>query len=238
MQLRLSFHSRDTLVHPQTLVLLFNVVGRNADVETQIERDFSYFNARLALHFAYGALQHLRIKFEAHRFDVAALLSAEKISRAPQFEIKSSDLEAGAKVGEFFQSCQTPAGDRRQLDFRRQKQVCVGAPVRAANASAKLIKLRQAKPVGPIDDDRVAQRDVESVLNNRGRDQDVGFVMHKFQHYSFQLPFAHLSVADCNPRIWNHRLKLGRNLPDRVDAVVDEINLAAAVEFLFDRRLD
>src|SRR6266853_3375207 len=142
MQLRLSFHSRDTLVHPQALVLLFNVVGRNADVETKIESDFCHFNARLALHFAYGALQHLRIKFEAHRFDVAALLSAEKISRAPQFEIESSDLETGAEVGKLLERGQTAAGNRRQLDFRRQKQVCVGAPVRAANASAKLIKLR------------------------------------------------------------------------------------------------
>src|SRR6266446_4627172 len=142
MQLRLSFHSRDTLVHPQALVLLFNVVGRNADVETQIELNLCHFNARLALHFAHGALQHLRIKFEAHRFDVAALLSAEKISRAPQFEIESSDLEAGAEVREFFQSGKTPPGNRRQLDFRGQKQVSVGAAVRAANASAKLIELR------------------------------------------------------------------------------------------------
>ena len=142
MQLRLGLHSRDALVHPQPLVLFLYVVGRNAYVETKIERDFCHFNARLAPHFAYGALQHLRIKFEAHRFDVAALLSAEKISRTPQFEIKGSDLEAGAEVREFFQSSQTAAGDRRQLDFRGQKQVRVGAPVRAANASTKLIKLR------------------------------------------------------------------------------------------------
>ena len=32
--------------------------------------------------------------------------------------------------------------------------------------------------------------------------------------------------------------ELGRNLPDRVHAVVDEINLAAAIKFLLDRRLN
>src|SRR6266404_4080784 len=146
MQLRLGLNPRDSLIHPQALILFLNVVGRNADVETQIESDFCHFNALLALHFAHGALEHLRIKFEAHRFDVAALLSAEKISRAPQFEIESSDLEAGAEVREFFQSGKTPPGNRRQLDFRGQKQVSVGAAVRTANASTKLIKLRQAKP--------------------------------------------------------------------------------------------
>ena len=36
----------------------------------------------------------------------------------------------------------------------------------------------------------------------------------------------------------HERLQLGGNLPDRVDAVVHEINLAAAVEFLLDRGLD
>ena len=45
-------------------------------------------------------------------------------------------------------------------------------------------------------------------------------------------------MAHGDARARNQRLNLGGNLPDRVDAVVHEINLAAAVDFLFDRRLD
>src|SRR6266853_6109244 len=97
MQLRLSLHSRDTLVHPQPLVLFLYIVGRNADIETEIELDFRNFNARLALHFAHGALQHLRIEFESHRLNVAALLAPEKISRASQFEIERGHLETGVE---------------------------------------------------------------------------------------------------------------------------------------------
>jgi len=94
-------------------------------------------------------------------------------------------------------------------------------------------------PAGrPIDQDCIAQRNVEAVFDNRRRDQNVGFVMHEFQHHFFQLPFTHLPMPHSNARLWSHGLNLGRNLPNRIDAVVDEINLAAAVQFLLNRRLD
>src|SRR5450631_4918560 len=136
MQLRLRLHSGDAFVHPQALVFFFYIVGRNADVETKVELYLRDFNAGLAFHFAYGAFQHLRIKFESHRFDVSALLSTQKISSAPQFEIKRSYLEARAEIGEFLECGETAAGKRRQLDFRGQKQISIGAPVRAAHPSA------------------------------------------------------------------------------------------------------
>src|SRR5208282_4933487 len=98
VQLRLGLHSGHTLVHPQPLVLFLYIVGRNSNVETEIELNFRDLNARLALHFADSAFQHLGVKFESHRFDVAALLAAEQIPRASWFEVKGSDLEAGAKV--------------------------------------------------------------------------------------------------------------------------------------------
>ena len=84
----------------------------------------------------------------------------------------------------------------------------------------------------------VAERDVEAVLDDGGRDQNVGFVMHEFQHHFFEFAFGHLSVADDDARRGNQRLKLGGDFPDGVDAVVDEIDLAAAFEFLLDGRLD
>src|SRR5208283_3693755 len=105
--------------------------------------------------------------------------SAEQISRATQFEIEGSDLKSGAEVGELLERGQPPPGNRRQLNFRGQKQICVSAPVRAAHSSAQLIQLRQTQPIGAIDENRVAERDVEAVLDDRGRDQNVGFVMHE-----------------------------------------------------------
>ena len=45
-------------------------------------------------------------------------------------------------------------------------------------------------------------------------------------------------MADDDAGFRNQFLQLGGDFPDAVDAVVDEVDLAAAFEFLFDRRLD
>ena len=74
---------------------------------------------------------------------MAALLAAQQISRAAQFQVERGDLEASAQIGKFFQRRQPAPRDGRQFDFRWQQQVCVGAPIRAAYAAAQLIELRK-----------------------------------------------------------------------------------------------
>ena len=51
-------------------------------------------------------------------------------------------------------------------------------------------------------------------------------------------PSRHLPVADDDARFRHQFLQLGGDLPDAVHAVVDEIDLAAALEFLLDRGLN
>ena len=119
-----------------------------------------------------------------------------------------------------------------------QQQISVSAAIGTAHASAKLVELREAHAVGAVDDDGVAEGDVESVLDDGGGNQDIGFVMHEFEHHFFQFAFAHLPVAYGDAGARHERLQLGGNLPDRVYAVVHEINLAAAIKFLLDGGLD
>ena len=54
--------------------------------------------SHLALHLAHGALEHGGVQLEADGFDVAALLAAEHVAGAAQFEIERGDLEACAEV--------------------------------------------------------------------------------------------------------------------------------------------
>jgi len=62
--------------------------------------------------------------------------------------------------------------------------------------------------------------------------------MHEFEHHFFQFAFAHLPVADGDAGLRDERLQLGGDFPDGVDAVVDEVDLASAIEFLLDGGLD
>ena len=115
--------------------------------------------------------------------------------------------------------------------FRRNQQVGVGAAIRSADAAAQLIELRQAVAIGAVDDDRVGVRDVEAVLDDRRREQHVVLVRDEVDH--------HASRARPRPSGRGRRRSAPRaraacirfaDRVDRLDAVVDEVDLAAALE--------
>ena len=169
---------------------------------------------------------------------MSALFTSQHVPRAPKLKIEGGDFKSGAEVGKFFQRGQSPARNGREFDFRRKQQISVGTAIGASHSSAKLVKLRKPEPIRAVDQNRVAERDVETVFDDRGGDQNVGFVMHEFHHHFFEFAFRHLSVANDDSRFWHQRLKFCGDLPDRVDPVVYEINLAVAFEFLLHRRLN
>jgi glucan biosynthesis protein len=57
---------------------------------------FGLVRRGLAFHFADSAFEHLGVELEADGLDVSALLAAEEITGAAQFEIECGDLESGA----------------------------------------------------------------------------------------------------------------------------------------------
>ena len=105
---------------------------------------FGFVRGCLALHLADGAIEHLGVELEADRFDVSALLAAQQVAGAPQFEIKSRDLEARAQVGKFFQRGQATARDGSQLDLSRQQEIRVGPAIRSCRRDRATGKARRA----------------------------------------------------------------------------------------------
>ena len=118
------------------------------------------------------------------------------------------------------------------------QQIRVGAPIRSADAAAQLIELRQAVPVGAIHDDRVGVRDVEAVLDDRRRQQDVGLLRDEVHHHALQLVVVHLPVPDRHFRFGHEPRDQVPHRVDRLDAVVDEEHLPAALELRANRALD
>src|SRR5450432_621887 len=203
VELRFAQYSGNALVHAQPLVLLGNIVVGDANVEGEIELDFRFFRSSLATQFADGALEHRGVKLEADGFDLATLFASQQIPRATQFQIQRCQLKASTKIREFFQSSQAAAGQRREFCILRDHQVGVGAAIGAANAASKLVQLREAEAVGSIDEDGVAERNIEAVFDDRRCDENVRLVMHEFQHHFFQLALRHLPVANENTRLGN-----------------------------------
>ena len=89
--------------------------------------------------------------------------------------------------------------------------------------------------IGAVDDDGVGERNVEAVFDDGGGDEHVEFVVHEGEHHAFQIFLAHLAVADNDARTGHQLLNARCDFVDSFDAIVDEVDLAAALEFDFDR---
>ena len=118
--------------------------------------------------------EQLHVQVEADGADVAALLGAEQVAGAADLEVAQRDLEAGAQLRRLEDRLQPLLRDLAQRPVLLVQQVGVGARGAAADAAAQLVELRQAEPVGVVDDDRVRVRDVEPRFDDRRADEDVG----------------------------------------------------------------
>ena len=154
--------------------------------------------------------------------------AAEQVAGAADLEVERRDAEAAAQVAELLDRGQAPLGHRRQRLLGRNHQVGVGRPVAAADPAAQLVELRQTVAVGAVDDDGVGVGDVEAVLDDRRRQQHVELVGHEVEHRALERVLAHLAVADDDARLGHQPLEQVGHRVDRLDAVVDDEDLAAA----------
>ena len=92
-----------------------------------------------------------------------------------------------------------------------------------------MIKLAEPVAIGTVDDDGVGERDVEAVFDDGGGDEHIELVMHEGEHHAFQIFFTHLTVADDDARTGNKFLDARCDFVDGFDAIVNEVDLAAAL---------
>ena len=100
--------------------------------------------------------------------------------------------------------------------LRRRDQVRVGLVVRATDATAQLVQLREAEAVRAVDDDRVGRRHVDAALDDRRAEQQVGAPVVEVEHDLLEVALAHLAVADHDARL---RHELGELLRPFVSIV-------------------
>ena len=181
--------------------------------------------------------QKLAIHLVADRRDMAGLLGAENVARAAKFQIAHGDLKARAKMAVFLDRLQALGRDRRHRAIRRQQQIAIRPMLPPPHAAAKLVQFAQAEAVGVVDDDRVGVGNIQAAFDDRRADQDVRLVADELHHHVFQLPFAHLPVADDDAGIGDQLLNLIGHLDDVLHAVVNEIDLPLAIELAQDRLL-
>ena len=169
--------------------------------------------------------------------DEPRLLGAEQVAGAAHLHVLERDPIARAELGVVLEHLQPALGVL--VDGVGHEQVAVGAAMRAADAAAQLIELREAEVVGAIHEHRVRVRHVEAGLDDHRRDEHVDLAAHEAVHDVLELALLHLSVRDGDARARHDAAARGRRCAiDRLDAVVDEEHLPAAIELARDPLVD
>ena len=135
-------------------------------------------------------------------------LSPEHLAGAADLEVVHREVEARA---EFFHALDRLEPLRRLLgqafDIGHQ-QVGIGLVVRAADAPAQLVQLRQAELVGAAHHDGVGARHVDAGLDDGRAQQQVVALGDEVAHHRFELALGHLAVRDRDARFGDQLLQL------------------------------
>ena len=110
--------------------------------------------------------------------------------------------------------------------------------VRAADAAAQLVQLREAELVGAADDDGVGGRHVDAGLDDRRAQQHVVALRDEVAHHALELALGHLAVRDGDARLGQQLGQLVAPVLDRLDLVVQEVDLPAALQLAQHRLAD
>ena len=122
--------------------------------------------------------------------------------------------------------------------FGLHQQIGVSLMVRASDAAAQLVQLRQAEAVGTVHQDGVGGRHIDAGLDDRGAQQHIETLLVKVAHHRFEFALVHLPVRDADARLGQQRGQLLRHIGDGLHLVVQEINLPAALQFAQHRLAD
>ena len=183
-------------------------------------------------------LQHVEIQRQADLVHFAALRFAQEFARTADLQIVRGQHEAGAELLERLDGFEASRRILRQRLARRHEQVRIGAMMRAADAAAQLVQLRQTQPVGEIDHDGVGRGHVDAALDDRRAQQQVEAAVIEIHHQLLELALAHLAVADAYLGFGQQLLQIRGDLLDGLDLVVHEIDLATAAQFAQGRFAD
>ena len=102
--------------------------------------------------------------------------------------------------------------------------------VASPNAAPQLMKLRETELIGPVNDDRVRGRNIDAGLNDRRAEKHVVVLLIELAHHALERVFRHLSVGDRDAGLGNQFEQPLVTRLDRVDIVMEEVDLAPALQ--------
>ena len=180
-------------------------------------------------------LEQFHIHLEADACNMSVLLRTEEAARPADLKIAHRNLEARAETREFLHRLQTL--------LRRLTEHLV-APIgevgechlcRASDTPAHLIELRETEAVGIVNDDGICIGDVDAVLDDARREQDIIMPLIEVHHDLLKDVLIHLPVCRGNARLGHETQQMLAHTVDALHAVVDKVDLSPTRQFALDR---
>ena len=122
--------------------------------------------------------------------------------------------------------------------FIRDQQVGVGLGLAASDPAPQLVELGQSHGMGPVDNDGVGRRDVQTGFDDGRTHQDIDLPAPEAHHNLLQFLFRHLAMGHGHPGLGHHFPDMTGPGGQAPHPVVHEEDLAAPVQFPADGGLD
>ena len=82
--------------------------------------------------------------------------------------------------------------------------------------------------VSAINDNRIGARYINTRFDNCSTNQDIKALVIEVTHNTFKVTLAHLAMCDGHTCFWHQRFDVAGCFLNRVDIVVQEVNLSTA----------
>jgi hypothetical protein len=138
-QLVVTTDAREAAVQVDFQPHVVHIVGRQEGIAGQTDINLQAHFGRTLLQRANGVLQKLAIEFISHGGNVTALLCAEHVARATDFQIAHCNGKARPQLVEFLDRPQPASRIGREVLVRLNEQVAIGPVFVASDTAAKLV---------------------------------------------------------------------------------------------------
>ena len=219
---------RNALVEPHALPQVVQPGLGDGQLEAEVHG--AARPADLAARVRDRLLEEAVVEIEPHRLEVSVLRGAEQVSGSAQFEVEGGDAEPRSELAELPEGGEARARRFGHLVPRGDEEPGERPPATTGRRAPDLVQLGESETVGAVDDQSIDARQIESVLDDRGREQDVGFAFLKAQQRPGERALMHLPVCGQNPGFGNERRDLLLNHAERLDLIVEKVDLTAPGE--------
>ena len=185
--------------------ILLRYAGRNGQVNARRLRLRLGRNPapvlRLQIQLGHRLTQQIRVQVETNRVDLPALVGPQQVAGPPNFQVPHCNAKTRPQFVSLQNGVNTLAGRLGNLPPGGQQQVSVSPVVAPPHPPPQLVKLRQTKAVGPVNNNGVHIRHIQPGLNDGGANQHIRLPVGEGNHHLLKLVLRHLPVSHQKARL-------------------------------------